>query len=224
MPFTATTRTPLSTIQASSASENRSTKAGGCAHATEPGHPFHRGPDKRGRGGKGECDFGHRRSGNVTDRVGSGRGSQRCGDCSAGAPGIRPEAEGPRRSRQRRWRWIRPSLCWRTPPSRPRRRAGLLICACARIRSCPPVSRCFPSSRTGIGGLLPILRKPVADGKGRQSGRRFGGGDLLQGAAPLSRLEDHRLASPWNRVGGFVRDRGEGFYHFEGLCSFKRKG
>ena len=43
------------------------------------------------------------------------------------------------------------------------------------------------------------------------------------GAAPLSGLEEHRLASLWNRVGGFVRDHGERFYHFEGLRSFKEK-
>lgn len=43
------------------------------------------------------------------------------------------------------------------------------------------------------------------------------------GAAPLSGLESHRLASLWNRVGGFVRDHGERFYHFEGLRGFKEK-
>ena len=43
------------------------------------------------------------------------------------------------------------------------------------------------------------------------------------GAAPLSGLESHRLASLWNRVGGLVRDHGERFYHFEGLRSFKEK-
>lgn len=43
------------------------------------------------------------------------------------------------------------------------------------------------------------------------------------GAAPLSGLENHHLASLWNRFGGFVRDHGERFYHFEGLRSFKEK-
>ncbi|MDZ4085354.1 MAG: phosphatidylglycerol lysyltransferase domain-containing protein [Tabrizicola sp.] len=41
--------------------------------------------------------------------------------------------------------------------------------------------------------------------------------------APLSGLEDHRLASLWNRVGGFVRDHGERFCNFGGLRSFKEK-
>lgn len=43
------------------------------------------------------------------------------------------------------------------------------------------------------------------------------------GAAPFSGLENHRLASFWNRVGGFVYEHGEHFYNFEGLRSFKQK-
>ena len=43
------------------------------------------------------------------------------------------------------------------------------------------------------------------------------------GAAPLSGLENRRLASLWNRVGGFVYDHGEQFYHFEGLRAYKQK-
>ena len=43
------------------------------------------------------------------------------------------------------------------------------------------------------------------------------------GAAPFSGIENHRLASFWNRVGGFVYEHGEHFYHFEGLRSFKQK-
>lgn len=43
------------------------------------------------------------------------------------------------------------------------------------------------------------------------------------GAAPLSGLENRRLASLWNRIGGFVYDHGEQFYHFEGLRAYKQK-
>jgi phosphatidylglycerol lysyltransferase len=43
------------------------------------------------------------------------------------------------------------------------------------------------------------------------------------GAAPFSGIENHPLASFWNRVGGFVYEHGEHFYHFEGLRSFKQK-
>ncbi len=43
------------------------------------------------------------------------------------------------------------------------------------------------------------------------------------GAAPFSGIDNHRLASFWNRVGGFVYEHGEHFYHFEGLRSFKQK-
>ena len=43
------------------------------------------------------------------------------------------------------------------------------------------------------------------------------------GAAPLSGLEDHALASTWNRVGGFIYAHGERFYRFEGLRAFKQK-
>lgn len=54
---------------------------------------------------------------------------------------------------------------------------------------------------------------------GRDTGYRW----FSLGAAPLSGLERRRLASVWNRFGGFVRDHGERFYHFEGLRSFKEK-
>lgn len=43
------------------------------------------------------------------------------------------------------------------------------------------------------------------------------------GAAPFSGLESRRLASFWNRVGGFIYQHGEQFYHFEGLRAFKQK-
>lgn len=43
------------------------------------------------------------------------------------------------------------------------------------------------------------------------------------GAAPLSGLENRHLASLWNRIGGFIYDHGEQFYHFEGLRAFKQK-
>ena len=43
------------------------------------------------------------------------------------------------------------------------------------------------------------------------------------GAAPFSGIENRQLASLWNRVGGFVFEHGEHFYHFEGLRAFKQK-
>ena len=43
------------------------------------------------------------------------------------------------------------------------------------------------------------------------------------GSAPFSGIENRQLASIWNRVGGFVYEHGEQFYHFEGLRSFKEK-
>lgn len=43
------------------------------------------------------------------------------------------------------------------------------------------------------------------------------------GAAPFSGIENRQLASIWNRIGGFVYEHGEQFYHFEGLRAFKQK-
>ncbi len=43
------------------------------------------------------------------------------------------------------------------------------------------------------------------------------------GAAPFSGIENRQLASIWNKIGGFVYEHGEQFYHFEGLRSFKQK-
>ncbi len=43
------------------------------------------------------------------------------------------------------------------------------------------------------------------------------------GAAPLSGLMDHPLASTWNKVGNLLYRHAENFYHFEGLKSFKQK-
>ncbi len=43
------------------------------------------------------------------------------------------------------------------------------------------------------------------------------------GAAPLSGFENHRLAPTWHRLGSFLYEHGELFYHFEGLRSFKEK-
>jgi len=37
------------------------------------------------------------------------------------------------------------------------------------------------------------------------------------GAVPFAGLDNHQLASLWNRIGGFVYAPGEQFYHFEGL-------
>lgn len=43
------------------------------------------------------------------------------------------------------------------------------------------------------------------------------------GAAPFSGSDTHALASPWQRLGGYVYEHGEDIYHFEGLRSFKEK-
>lgn len=43
------------------------------------------------------------------------------------------------------------------------------------------------------------------------------------GSAPFSGIDNRQLASFWNRVGGFVYEHGEHFYHFEGLRAFKQK-
>ncbi|MEM9498351.1 MAG: bifunctional lysylphosphatidylglycerol flippase/synthetase MprF [Pseudomonadota bacterium] len=43
------------------------------------------------------------------------------------------------------------------------------------------------------------------------------------GSAPFSGIDNRQLASFWNRVGGFVYEHGEQFYHFEGLRDFKQK-
>lgn len=43
------------------------------------------------------------------------------------------------------------------------------------------------------------------------------------GAAPLSGLADHPMASSWNRIGTFIYRHGDEFYNFEGLRAFKQK-
>jgi len=43
------------------------------------------------------------------------------------------------------------------------------------------------------------------------------------GAAPFSGSETRALASPWQRLGGFVYAHGDEIYHFEGLRAFKDK-
>lgn len=43
------------------------------------------------------------------------------------------------------------------------------------------------------------------------------------GAAPLSGFENRKLAPAWHRVGSFLYEHGNQFYHFEGLRSFKQK-
>lgn len=43
------------------------------------------------------------------------------------------------------------------------------------------------------------------------------------GMAPLSGLEDRMLAPFWNRVGSFVYQHSEHFYHFQGLREYKEK-
>lgn len=43
------------------------------------------------------------------------------------------------------------------------------------------------------------------------------------GMAPLSGLPNHRLASLWSRIGGFLYRRADRFYNFEGLRAYKDK-
>lgn len=43
------------------------------------------------------------------------------------------------------------------------------------------------------------------------------------GAAPLSGLENRKLAPVWHRIGSFLYEHGTQFYHFEGLRAFKQK-
>ncbi|WP_458789621.1 bifunctional lysylphosphatidylglycerol flippase/synthetase MprF [Yoonia sp. MH D7] len=43
------------------------------------------------------------------------------------------------------------------------------------------------------------------------------------GSAPLSGFENRKLAPAWHRVGSFLYEHGNQFYHFEGLRSFKQK-
>lgn len=54
-------------------------------------------------------------------------------------------------------------------------------------------------------------------------GRQEGYGWFTLGMAPLSGLEDHPLAPPWNRVGSIVFRYGEHFYGFQGLRQYKEK-
>jgi phosphatidylglycerol lysyltransferase len=54
-------------------------------------------------------------------------------------------------------------------------------------------------------------------------GKEQGFGWFNLGAAPFSGSETHQLASSWQRLGGFIYEHGERFYHFEGLRSFKEK-
>jgi phosphatidylglycerol lysyltransferase len=43
------------------------------------------------------------------------------------------------------------------------------------------------------------------------------------GMAPLSGLEQRRLAPLWSRTGAFIYRHGEHFYNFEGLRRYKEK-
>jgi phosphatidylglycerol lysyltransferase len=54
---------------------------------------------------------------------------------------------------------------------------------------------------------------------GRAQGYRW----FNLGMAPLSGLEEHRLAPAWHKVGRFLYRHGEEFYNFEGLRSYKEK-
>lgn len=54
-------------------------------------------------------------------------------------------------------------------------------------------------------------------------GREQGFSWFSLGAAPLSGFENRKLAPAWHRVGSFLYEHGNQFYHFEGLRSFKQK-
>ena len=54
-------------------------------------------------------------------------------------------------------------------------------------------------------------------------GQREGYRWFNMGPAPFSGMEDHHLAGRWNRLGAFVYEHGERFYHFDGLRVFKEK-
>lgn len=56
-------------------------------------------------------------------------------------------------------------------------------------------------------------------GWGREQGFRW----FSLGTAPLSGLQDHPLATVWNRLGNYIYRHGEHFYRFEGLREFKEK-
>jgi len=54
-------------------------------------------------------------------------------------------------------------------------------------------------------------------------GKREGYRNFNLGMAPFSGLEDHDLASLWDRVGSFVFRHGEHFYNLQGLRQYKEK-
>ncbi|MGE0440667.1 MAG: bifunctional lysylphosphatidylglycerol flippase/synthetase MprF [Gemmatimonadales bacterium] len=54
-------------------------------------------------------------------------------------------------------------------------------------------------------------------------GRAQGYASFVLGMAPLAGLERHPLAPLWNRLGGMLFERGEPFYHFQGLRTYKEK-
>jgi phosphatidylglycerol lysyltransferase len=53
--------------------------------------------------------------------------------------------------------------------------------------------------------------------------RARGYGWFNLGMAPLSGLEQHRLAPLWHRTGALIYRYGEDFYNFEGLRQYKQK-
>lgn len=54
---------------------------------------------------------------------------------------------------------------------------------------------------------------------GKQEGFRW----FNLGMAPMSGIEEHALASLWNRIGAFVFKHGEHFYNLQGLRQYKEK-
>lgn len=56
-----------------------------------------------------------------------------------------------------------------------------------------------------------------------ESLKQAGYSQLNLGMAPLSGLSDHACAPLWNRIGNHVFDKGERFYNFKGVKTFKSK-
>ncbi|MFT6455968.1 MAG: phosphatidylglycerol lysyltransferase [Yoonia sp.] len=55
------------------------------------------------------------------------------------------------------------------------------------------------------------------------SGKEQGFAWFSLGAAPLSGLENRKLAPAWHRIGSFLHEHGTQFYHFDGLRGFNMK-
>jgi len=72
--------------------------------------------------------------------------------------------------------------------------------------------------RTAPNGVMEALFVHLMLWGQQQGYRRF-----ALGMAPLSGFEQSRVASVWNRLGGFIYHHGEAFYNFRGLRAYKDK-